>query len=280
MLVLAVAALAFPGFGGPRAQAQESHGKTRMVPPERIPGPFVPDGGKHLTERSIRFLPASEMKPSDRLIAADAESSIAEHARWNGFALEDGSWNYQQVACPALPGHLFLQYTRNNGVGDVTVFSAAIPRNGEGRVRIIPILKRSYSLFSPAPINSMTISAFNHIRNEEPGGDASDWLGNGLCYAALAGAHPLLLSPTAEPALHKPIPAVTPVLVIAGEGTEVIKFADAAARPRPMQWTMTFGKKGKLVKAAHFVAPESKVRPVTHKSAVGKTWILSEAPKR
>lgn len=279
-LVLTVVALAFSGFGGPRAQGQKSHGKPRMVPPERVPGPFLPDGEKHLIERSNRFLPAGEMKQSDRLLAADAETSVAEHARWYGFVLGDGSWSYQQVVCPALPGHLFLQYTRNNGVGDVTVFSASIPRNGEGRVRIIPILKRSYSLFSPAPINSITISAFNHIRAEEPGDTASGWLGNGLCYAALAGAHPMLLPETAEPTLHNPIPAVTPVLVISGHGTEVIEFADAAARPRPMQWIMTFDKKGKLVKAAHSVAPESAVHPVPHKSAVEKTWTLSEAPKR
>ena len=73
----------------------------------------------------------------------------------------------QKIACPRLTNHLFVQFTRNNGNGDVSIFSASIPRNGMGRIRIVPILKRSYSLFSPAPINSMTISAFNHIRSEE-----------------------------------------------------------------------------------------------------------------
>jgi hypothetical protein len=100
---------------------------------------------------------------------------------------------------PALPEHLFLRFTRNDGAGDVSLFSASIPR-GEGRVRIIPIQRRGYSLFSPAPINAMTISAFNHIRDEERSDQAPDWLGTGLCYAALAGAHPqaALLAEDAE----------------------------------------------------------------------------------
>ena len=121
-----------------------------------------------------------------------------------------GQWSYQQVVCPALPNHLFLQYTRNNGVGDVTMFTASIPRGGEGRVRIIPILRRGYSLFSPAPINALTISAFNHIRAEEPDGTSSNWLGNGLCYAALAGAHPRIAEAHQEPDIDRPAPHLRP----------------------------------------------------------------------
>ncbi len=113
--------------------------------------------------------------------------------------MQQGTWNATQVVCPALPHHLFLRYTRNNGTGDVTVFTASIPRNGDGRVRIIPIQRRGYSLFSPAPINALTISAFNHIRAEEPDDQrAANWLGNGLCYAALAGGHPRMPDPDAD----------------------------------------------------------------------------------
>jgi hypothetical protein len=162
---------------------------------------------------------------------------------------------------------------RNNGVGDVTVFSASIPREGEGRVRIIPILRRGYSLFSPAPINALTISAFNHIRAEEPTASNSDWLGNGLCYAALAGAHPQIISPDASPAPNKPIPALTAAMDVQlqAKNEEVIRFADAAAIPRPMEWTMTFTRQGKLIKATHSAAFMEKASPVTQKSAVIKT---------
>ncbi len=247
------------------------HGKT--VPPPVEPKPFSVHGSKRKAEFTIEFLPSDQMTEKDRLLVADAESSIAEHAGFAGFEFDRTTWSYQQVVCPALPNHLFLQFMRNNGVGDVTVFSASIPRDGEGRVRIIPILRRGYSLFSPAPINALTISAFNHIRAEEPSGSNSDWLGNGLCYAALAGARPQIVSPNATPAPNKPIPALTAVLDVQlqAKNEEVIRFADAAAIPHPMEWTMTFTRQGRLIKATHSAALMERASPVTQKSAVIKT---------
>jgi hypothetical protein len=42
---------------------------------------------------------------------------MTEHAGYSGFELEQGGWDYEQLVCPALPNHLFLQYTRNHGAG-------------------------------------------------------------------------------------------------------------------------------------------------------------------
>ena len=239
----------------------------RIVPAPVPPGPFSADAPTGKADLSIQFRSATQMTERDRNLAADAESSIAEHAGFTGFELEQGKWSYRQIMCPALPGHLFLQYRRNNGRGDLTVFTASIPRGGEGRVRIIPIVRRGYSLFSPAPINSLTISAFNHIRAEEPSGQSANWLGTGLCYAALAGAHPHLVAPDAEPSVDKPVPAMTGIMEVRENGGEVIRFADASATPEPMEWTMTFTAKGKLIKATHTRSPLIKVRPVPRNSA-------------
>jgi hypothetical protein len=245
---------------------------SRLVPMQKSVTPFSAVRPDRKIRSLVEFVPAGSMSERDRLLAADAESSIAERAGFQGLELEQGNWTYQQIRCSALPGHLFLQYKRNNGAGDVTVFSAAIPRSNDGRVRIIPIIKRGYSLFSPAPINALTISAFNHIRTEEPAKDrSSDWLGTGLCYAALAGAHPQIVSPDAEPTIGKPLPAMTAVMDVQERGGEVITFADAAATPRPMEWTLTFTSKGKLVKATHRPAPMVKVRPVPANSEVPKS---------
>jgi hypothetical protein len=231
------------------------HQKSRFAPPAISPGPFSADASTRQPALSIEFRSANQMTEKDRRLAADAEASIAEHAGTSGFEFEQGGWSYQQVVCPALPNHMFLQYTRNRGVGDVTMFTASIPRSGEGRVRIIPILRRGYSLFSPAPINALTISAFNHIRAEEPDGGSLNWLGNGLCYAALAGAHPRIPTPDEELDTDGPAPALTAAMDVEPKGGEVIQFADVGARPRPMEWTMTFTQKGKLVSARHFPAP-------------------------
>src|SRR5580700_5396739 len=129
--------------------------------------PYFTDSLDPHRAHSVEFRSLDQMSEKDRLLAANAESSIAEDAKYADLDFNQGQWSYQQVLCPTLPNHIFLRFLRNNGAGDVSMFSASIPRGEEGRVRIIPIQRRGYSLFSPAPINALTISAFNHIRAEE-----------------------------------------------------------------------------------------------------------------
>jgi hypothetical protein len=245
----------------------------RVVPAPIEPKPFPGVSIRQAPVYTVEFRSADELTKQDRLLVADAESSIAEHAGFVGMEYQPGKWQYRQIVCPSFPNHLFLQYTRNEGTGDVTVFSASIPRNGDGRVRIVPILRRGYSLFSPAPINALTISAFNHIRAEEQDNANSDWVGNALCYAALAGSQPQILPRDAAPDVHKPIPALTAAMDIEMQphGVEVIRFDDAAAHPHAMEWSMTFTQKGKLIKATHRPASMIRARPAPEKSAVART---------
>ena len=228
--------------------------QVRSVPGDSRPMPFPPDTGARRAD-SIEFRAMDRMTPRDRDLAADAEASIAEHAGRIGLEFKQGRWSYEQLVCPALPNHLFLKFARNNGSGDVSIFSASIPRGSEGRVRIIPILLRGYSLFSPTPVNALTISAFNHIRAEEgaQGGqeDAVNWLDTGLCYAALAGGRPQTSIPAAAPESQRFPRGIPAVLEIPLRGGAVIRFTDEAKASRPMEWTMTFDRKGRLVKATH-----------------------------
>ncbi|MGB9408648.1 MAG: hypothetical protein WCA89_14010, partial [Terracidiphilus sp.] len=210
---------------------------------------------------SLEFRSYERMSVRDRNLAVDAESAIGERAGFAGLEFNQGKWNYQQIVCPVLPNHLFLQFTRNNGTGDMSMFSASIPRGGDGRVRIIPIVRRGYSLFSPAPINALTISAFNHIRAEEHVDETPEWLATGMCYAALAGAHPQV-GPAEETDFRKLPAAPTGREVIPMRGGAVIRFTDVAAISRPMEWTMTFNGKGKLLKATHSPAPKARERAV------------------
>src|SRR5579863_3455873 len=260
LLPIAVAAAllcaACPALRAQAGQSAPANGLKIVVVPSRTPPmPFPPGSEAPGRLHKIEFISPDKMSEKDKLLEADAESSIQERTGWAAMDFNQGTWNYRQLVCPALPNHLFLQFTRNNGAGDVSVFSASIPRNGEGRVRIIPIQRRGYSLFSPAPINALTISAFNHIRAEEKAGRTPDWLMTGLCYAALAGAHPetVLLPDTLAAQKFPAAPPAT--LEIPLKGGAVIHFVDVAAAPHPMQWTMTFDGKGKLLRAGHSVAP-------------------------
>jgi hypothetical protein len=239
------------------AAPQPSH--VRKASPR--PMPFSPSSETPGPDAALEFRSYEQMSQQDRDLAADAESAIGERAGFAGLEFNQGKWSYQQIVCSALPNHLLLQFTRNNGTGDLSVFSASIPRGGDGRVRIVPILRRGYSLFSPAPINALTVSAFNHIRAEEHTDQPPAWLETGLCYAALAGAHPLV--GPAEETEAKKLPAAPPGgLAIPMHGGAVISFTDVSAIPRPMQWTMTFNGNGKLLKATHSAAARSRERAI------------------
>ncbi len=227
----------------------------KQVPEIVRPTPFPLNSAPLETARSIEVRSPDQMTQRDRELEADAEASIGEKAGFADLGFNEGKWNYKQLVCPALPNHMFLRFTRNNGAGDISVFSVSIPRGNEGRVRIIPIQRRGYSLFSPAPINALTISAFNHVRAEEGSDSVPGWLGTGMCYAALAGASPQAL-PIEEMAESNRYPgASAPALEIPKQGGAIIRFTDVAPLSKPMQWTMIFNGKGKLLKASH--APAS-----------------------
>ncbi len=251
---------------------------ARPVPERTVPTPFSPGAGPLEIARSIQLRSPEEMSEQDRLLEADSESSIAERAGYADIAFNQGQWSYRQLVCPALPSHLFLRFTRNHGAGDVSVFSASIPRNGDGRIRIIPIERRSYALFSPAPVNALTIAAFNRIRAEDhfvdqPGpapnpapNSGPGWLGTALCYAALAGANPIAASEHAAGARTFPS-ASAPSLEIPAQGGAIIRFTDLSAAPRPMDWTLIFNGKGRLLKATHSPAGIQGEKPIPPSTA-------------
>jgi hypothetical protein len=227
------------------------------------PIPFSLNAGQNHAE--VGYLSVDQMAEKDRNLVADAESSISERVGFVGLEFNTGKWSYEQLVCPALPNHILLRFTRNDGTGDVSIFSVSIPRNGNGQVRIIPIRLRGYSLFSPAPINALTISAFNHIRSEEHPDALPGWVGIAQCYSALAGGHPYA-PPPAEKVDYQKVPLAMPAtLTIPARGDVMISFVDAPTAPRPMEWTMIFDRKGKLKKATHKPAPliQAKVVQVT-----------------
>jgi hypothetical protein len=238
--------------------------KTRAVPETaRNPMPFPPDTEHSKAGEPIELRSVDQMTQEDKDLASDAEASIGEHAGLDGLEFNEGNWVYQQLVCRAFPDHMFLKFTLNRGSGDSSLFTASIPRGGDGRVRIIPIQRRGYSLFSPAPINALTISAFNHIRVEERHGNAPDWLDTALCYAALSAPHPSSAI-SAGVADGPPLAdAMAPEMELPNQGGAVIRFSDLTATPRPMEWTMTFNGKGKLLKVSHrpAVLQKSKIVP-------------------
>jgi hypothetical protein len=256
--VLAAAAIAAvcPPLTGQAAQdIPAAQYKIKPVSRRVPPMPFPPGSEALGPVTPVEFRPPDQMTQQDRDVEADGEASIRERVSFTGLEFNEGKWSYEQIVCPEFPNHVLLKFTRNNGKGDESVFTASIPLMGEGRVRIIPILRRGYSLFSPAPINALTVSAFNHIRAEEHPQRPPDWLMTGMCYAALAGAHPQVSLGPEDTEAQKLPSGVPAVLEIPAEGGAIVKFLDVAAMPKPMEWTMIFNGKGRLLKATHTPAP-------------------------
>jgi hypothetical protein len=246
------------------AQSQQNDSTGSLPNAKPVPGwkqstPFSTDVAPLATSLTIEVRSPDQMTEKDKLAENDAESSISERAGFADLEFNSGKWSYEQLVCPDFPNHLLLRFTRNNGVGDQSVFSASVPLNGEGHVRIIPILRRSYTLFSPAPVNEITVAQFNHIRTEEKSSGEPSWVGTALCYAALAGANPVAV-PADDTSGPSGFPRATaPLLEVPIDGGAVIHLADASAKPKPMVWTMTFNKKGRLLKVKR--PPDDVVNP-------------------
>jgi len=212
-----------------------------------IPALFPLDG-KFGRVAKLEFRAPAEMTAEDRTVAEGAQTEIARRAELQGFHLMEGSgWGYEQAVCPAFPEHVILEYSRLDGPGDVTLFSAVVPRGGEGHVRVVPVRRRGYSLWTPASSNALTLNDFNHMVKE--GGLSPDWMTLSLCYTALAAGHVrAALIPQTRAGEQYPL-AAPPILTVDSKrsGAEV-RMVDASM-PRPKgEWVFEYDGSGHLKK--------------------------------
>lgn len=257
---------------GSRAQSSASDQKgnlpgvtVRQIHPKVVTSPF-PMNGSTGRRQALEFRSPEQMTAADRELAEANEAEIGRRAGLQGLNLErdggaQGSWGYEQAVCPVFPEHLILEYSRSNGNGDVTLFSAVIPR-GEGHVRVIPVRRRSYSLWTPASSNALTINDFNHMVLEGHEGLNPDWLTLGLCYAALAGGH-VRAALIPQSAADEAFPMLAPAkLTLEKTGGAEVDFADATPKTKAMDWVLEFDPKGRLAKVKHVASEKLVERPV------------------
>jgi hypothetical protein len=205
------------------------------------------------------------MKQEDKDLAANSTAAIRKRAEFHDLGFDEGDWQHSQLDCPALPQHLFLRFTRNRGAGDVSMFTASIPREQGGRVQVIPILRRGYSPISPAPVNKGTIGAFNEIRAEEHVGEKADWPALTMCFAALSSSR------WDEPKSALTLTPAGPDTLQLGDRGEVI-VAMQLDEPAPGRWVVTFDRKGQLEKTEYtpFGAETWHLLPPTQLEIKGK----------
>jgi hypothetical protein len=220
----------------------------------------------------VAFQSADQMSAADHSLANGSRTEIERKAERAGIVLSRGNWMVSQVVCPALPGHLFLRYRRLGLAGERTLLSVSIPR-GEGQIRIFPLVLPARGYFWPAPLETGEIAVFNAIRGEEQGEEKRNWLGTGLCYAALAGAEPVSDAPSQTPETESP-----PTLAEPDRDGAVVRFTAGGADGKPQEWSLSFDGRGQLLKVSHI--PTTPVRLETPQPAppAGEGKVLREAP--
>jgi hypothetical protein len=239
--------------------------KARPISPDSVSPAFSPNAPASARIDPLAYRLADEMTAEDRSLAASADARIREGATLAGMEFDHGKWTHQQLVCRALPDHVFLLFENDNGPGDLSLFSAAIARGSSGRVRVIPVERRGYSLFSPPPVNALTVAAFNRIRADEPENKSADWLATALCYAALAGARPAVTAAKKDSTGNDAALAFPPTLELDPAGDSTVRFVDVAATRNPSEWALTFNPKGQLLKVEHFATPAYSAVPLPQK---------------
>ncbi len=228
---------------------------ARPVPQAKTVTPFSNNASPSAIGHFIMYRTQEQMSESDRDLAAKTQPAIRDAAAFEGIEFDKEKWGYRQLECQALPGHLFLLFIGDSGTGDASLFSAAIPRGGKGRVRVIPVERRGFALFSPAPVNLLAVAAFNRIRAEEPTSQPADWLATGLCYAALTEPR-LEVSTSTSPSPKANLTlSFPPTFEVGVDGESTVRFVNVAEPREPMQWVLTFDAKGQIVKVLHLPAP-------------------------
>ena len=236
--------------------------KTKPIPPLKTIPPSAFNTSSSPITQFVEYRSQDQMSPSDRALAISIKPTIQENATLAGFDFEGAKWTYQQIVCKALPEHLFLLFKDDNGTGDVSLFSVAIPINSNHQVRVIPIRRRGFALFSPAPVNPLTISAFNRIRAGEPASKSADWLSISLCYAALTGAHPELSPMLNQSSGTDDSLAFPPTLQVETNGNSTVRFVDETEPRQPREWALSFDVKGQLLKVTEFPTPTFTIRQI------------------
>jgi hypothetical protein len=201
------------------------------------------------------------MSSEDRALAAHSEAAIREQATALGMDFGTGQWSYQQLLCQALPDHLLLLYRGENGPGDLSLFSAAIPRSANDRIRVIAIERRGYSLYSPAPVNGFAMAAFNHMRAHEAQSKTADWLATARCYAALTDPQPP--APAAKTASRHQLELnFAPTLTVDEHGQATVRFVDTESSAPYTEWSLSFDTAGGLRNVERSPLPAYKIQPL------------------
>lgn len=170
------------------------------------------------------------------------EGGIASAAKIYGYDLGAGNWTLDQVQCVAMPKVSLLHYREAFPYGAESRFTAVVPLEGEGPVRIVPVLHRNATPYLPAPVNPRNYALFNELVQ----GTAAKgtWLDLSACYAALTGAGSGVRSELGIAGAPRPTVHTDP-----GGKTHRVTFATRQGESGYKVWNVSFDRFGRVMNA-------------------------------
>ncbi len=200
---------------------------------------------------SLEHRPADAMDSADRNLLHARQKELISEAQFYGYDITTGSWIYDQAVCPQLPDTVMLHYLNKFPDGSESLFTALVPRNA-GRIRIVPVLYRNTSPFSPAVKNPRNFAIFNalvpaEIAKQDSGLDGR-WLSLGVCYAEVVGGRPNVPNePSLDVATIK-APLAT-FRIDATTNQRQVQFSDRDAAKVYTIWTISLNQNGRVTAA-------------------------------
>jgi len=208
--------------------------------------------------RQIKYF-SLEHRSADLINNADQEllharkKELVGEAQFYGYDITTTGWTYDQAICPQLPNSLLLHYLNKFPDGSQSQFTALIPR-GAGRVRIVPVLYRNSSPYSPAVKNPRNFAIFNSLvpadiakKDSDPEGS---WLSLGVCYAEVVGGRPNVPDdPSLDTATIK-APVAT-YRYDAATKQKQVQFSDRDSSKIFKIWTVSLSDDGRVTGASN-----------------------------
>ena len=202
---------------------------------------------------SLEHRTPNAMESVDRDLLRARQKELIQEAEFYGYDITTSDWIYDQAVCPQLPNTMLLHYLNKFPDGSESLFTALIPRNAD-RIRIVPVLYRNASPFTPAVKNPRNFSIFNTLVPAEiakkDSGSEGKWLSFGVCYAEVVGGRPNVPD---EPSLDvATIKAPSATLRIDTTSRQrQVQFSDRDAAKVFKIWTVSFNDNGRVTAAAN-----------------------------
>jgi len=190
---------------------------------------------------------------ADRDLLHARQKELISEAQFYGYDITAGNWIYDQAICPQLPNTVLLHYLNKFPDGSESLFTVLVPRNA-GRVRIVPVLYRNASPFSPAVKNPRNFVIFNSLVPADiarkDAGLEGKWLSLGVCYAEVVGGRPNVPNePSLDVATIK-APLAT-FRIDASTNQRQVQFSDRDAAKVFTIWTISLNKNGRVTGAVN-----------------------------